>query len=121
MEHLAEVIVVGILILAFLRLATGIVVGLVAARRPKPGRTRLGHVMAGIVGAVVIPVGIEAVIGTPVGLVAQLVKGWVYVAQMLAYIIGFSAAGAMLAVWIYRNVRLDSGAPAAPRNETKTE
>ncbi len=121
MEHLAEVIIVGILILAFLRLATGIVVGLVAARRPKPGRTRLGHVMAGIVGAVIIPVGVEAVIGTPVGLVAQLVKGWIPVMQLLAYIVGFSAAGAMLAVWIYRNVRVDSGAPAPPQTRSKPE
>jgi hypothetical protein len=113
MEHLAEVIVVGILILAILRLATGIVVGLLAARRPRPGRTRLGHVMAGIVGAVIIPVAVEAVIGTPVMLVSQLVKGWFYVLQLLAYIIAFSAAGAAVAVWIYRNVRLDPGSDAS--------
>ena len=111
MEHLAEVLLLGILVLAVLRVGTGVVVGLLMSRRRHADRTRLGHAVAGVVGAVGLPVAVETVIGAPVGLISRLVTGWTAVAEMLAYIIGFSAVGAIVAVALYRNVRF--GAPPA--------
>ncbi len=106
MDHLIGYMFWSILILAILRMGTGVLVGWLMARLLPPSGTRGGHILSALAGAVIIPVLAEKVFGAPIALINMGMKSNSGMAVLLGYIIGFSAISAMVTVWIYRNFRL---------------
>ncbi len=106
MDHLIGYMFWSILILAVLRMGTGLFVGWLMARFLSPSGTRGGHVLSALAGAVIIPVFAERMFGAPIALINMGMRSYAGMTALLAYIIGFSAVSAAVAVWIYRNFRL---------------
>ncbi len=106
MDHLIGYMFWSILVLAVLRMGTGALVGWIAARRLPPCGTPGGHVLSALAGAVVIPVFAEKIFGAPLSLINASMKSASGMALLIAYVVGFSLLGALVAVWIYRNFRL---------------
>ncbi len=106
MDHLAGYLLWSILALAVLRLGTGALLGWLAARHLAPFGTRGGHMLAGMAGAVIVPVLAEKIFGAPLSMINAAMASGSGMAVLIAYIIGFSAICAAGAIWLYRNIRL---------------
>ena len=106
MDHLAGYLFWSILVIAALRMGAGALTGWLMARLLKPFGSMGGHIMAGLTGAVIIPVFTEKILGAPMTLINNGMASNAGMAILIAYIIGFSAASAAFGVWLYRNIRL---------------
>jgi len=106
MDHLAGYLFWSIIVLSVLRLGAGALMGWLAARFLAPFGTRGGHMLAGMAGAVIVPVLVEKIFGAPLTLINAAMASGSGMVILIAYIIGFSAICAAGAIWLYRNFRL---------------
>ncbi len=106
MDHLVGYLFWSIIALAALRLGAGALVGWLAARFLAPFGTRGGHMLAGMAGAVIVPVLAEKIFGAPLSMINAAMASTSGMVLLIGYITGFSAICAAGAIWLYRNFRL---------------